>query len=284
MTALDRPGTGLRATWLRRLKTAGLWLGCFVVLFPFVWFTSIAVRPESQQFQPFPTSFTLDNFREMTERVPEMASYYLDSVIVTGLTVAGVVVLASLAGYALSRADFPGHRVVFGLLTLTLFIPPILAIAALYQELLFLDWLDTYQGLVLVYIAWYVSLGAFVMRTIFDGIPNEMIEAAVVDGANRWQVFRWVMFPLARGGAVVVALFTFIPAWGEFIFAFTFAGIDVQPMALGIKAFTVSASDPDFSFPVAAAAALVMFVPAFAIYIVFQRWFSRGLLEGGLKG
>ncbi len=284
MSRMATTGHRWKRSGALRTRTLALVLGCFAVLFPFVWFASIAFRPETQQFQPFPTSLTLDNFREMTQRVPEMASYYLDSVIVTGLTVIGVVVVAALSGYALSRSDFPGHKILFGLLTLTLFLPPVLAIAALYQELLLLGWLDTYQGLVLVYVAWFVSLGAFIMRTIFDGIPGEMIEAAVVDGANRWQIFRWVMFPLARGGAVVVALFTFIPAWGEFIFAFTFAGIDVQPMALGIKAFTVSASDPDFSFPVAAAAALVMFIPAFAIYIIFQRWFSRGLLEGGLKG
>ena len=259
-------------------------IGCIIVLFPFVWFASIAVRPIEQQFQPFPTSFTLDNFREMLDRVPQMASYYWDSIVVTGLTVVGVVIVSSLAGYALSRESFPGRRLLFAMLTLTIFMPPVLAIAALYQELFTLGWLDTYHGLIIVYIAWSVALGTFIMRAIFDGIPAELEDAARVDGANAWQIFRMVMFPLARGGALVVALFTFIPTWGEFLFAFTFAGIDVQPMSLGIKAFTVSPVDPDFSFPVAAAAALVMFIPAFLIYIVFQRWFSSGLLEGGLKG
>ena len=276
----------------RRFRPAGGATGAHVflvavitiVMLPFAWFVSVAFRPREELYQFLPQTFTLENFRDMVARVPELFYYYLDSFIVTGWTVAAVVVIGTLAGYAFARLKFVGKDAIFWLVVSTIFIPPIMTVASLYIELFALNLVDTHLGLILVYTGWHLGLATIIMRNVFASIPRELEEAAKVDGASAWTILWRIMFPLSSGGAVVVALFTFVPVWGEYVFAFTFAGDAVRPMSIGIKLFQPHASDPNYSFAAAAAAALVMFVPSIAIYIFMQRWFTKGLMEGALKG
>lgn len=255
-----------------------------LIMLPFAWFVSVAFRPKEELYQLFPASFTLENFYDMFQKVPELVDYYLDSIIITGFTVFAAVLIGTLAGYAFARLKFPGRDVIYWLVVSTIFIPPVMTVASLYIELFALNLVDTYLGLIAVYTAWHLGLSTVIMRNVFAAIPIELEEAAKVDGASAWVILWRIMFPLATGGAVVVALFTFVPVWGEYIFAFTFSGDAVRPMSIGIKLFQPHASDPNYSFAAAAAAALVMFVPSIAIYIFMQRWFTKGLMEGALKG
>lgn len=254
------------------------------LMFPFLWLASVAVRPREQLYQLFPTSFTFENFVGMVGRVPEMVSYYGDSIVITGSTVAAVVVFGSLAGYAFARLEFPGRDKIFWAVVFTMFIPPLMAVGSLYVELFNFGLIDTRLGLILVYTGWHLGLSTFIMRGVFSSIPFELEEAARVDGASYWAVFWRIMLPLSAGGAVVVALLTFVHVWGEYAFAFTLAGDQVRPMSVGIKLFEPFAADPDYTFNLAAAAALTMFVPSIAIYIALQKWFTKGLMEGALKG
>ena len=255
-----------------------------VVMLPFAWFVSVAFRPRDELYQFLPSSLTLANFYDMFERVPELASYYLDSFIITGWAVAATVLIGTLAGYAFARLEFRGKNAIYWTVVSTIFIPPIMTVASLYIELFALNLVDTHLGLIAVYTGWHLGLATLIMRNVFAAIPVELEEAAKMDGASAWTILWRIMFPLGTGGAVVVALFTFVPVWGEYVFAFTFAGDAVRPMSIGIKLFQPHASDPNYSFAVAAAAALVMFVPSIVIYVFMQRWFTKGLMEGALKG
>ncbi|OYN89889.1 carbohydrate ABC transporter permease [Parenemella sanctibonifatiensis] len=220
----------------------------------------------------------------MVQRVPGMVGYIIDSFIITGATVVIVTVTAAMGGFAFTRLRFPGRELIFWTIVATLFIPSTTAIAALYIQLFEMRLLDTQLGLILVYSAWHLAIGLLIMRGIYSTLPGELEEAARLDGASMWQVLWRIYFPLARGGAVIVALMTFVFAWGEYMFAFTFAGTDVVPMSLGIRFFEPGPSDPDYTFNTAVAAALIMFIPSIVIYLIFQRQFSKGVMEGALKG
>lgn len=258
--------------------------GVVLLLAPMVWFISIAFRPPEESYQLVPNSLTLANFPAMLDRVPAMGKYMLDSFLVTGGTVLVTCVAASMGGFAFARIRFPGREVIFWFIVATLFIPVTTAIAALYLQLFEMRLLDTHIGLILVYSAWQLAMGLLIMRGVFGAIPKDLEESARLDGASMWQVLWRIYAPLARGGIIIVALITFVYSWGEYLIAFTFAGTDVVPMSLAIQFFEPAPSDPNYNFNVAVAAALVMFVPSILIYLIFQRQFSRGIMEGALKG
>ncbi|WP_129663929.1 carbohydrate ABC transporter permease [Phytoactinopolyspora endophytica] len=255
-----------------------------VLLTPFAWFVSVAFRPKDELYQLLPSSLTLSNFPAMIDRVPDMVSYYADSIIITFGAVAIIAVGSALAGFAFARMSFPGRDVLLWLIVGTIFIPHPTVVAALWVQLFELNLLDTRLGLTLVYAAWGFAIGTFIMRNVFKQIPIELEQSARVDGASSWQILWRIYTPLAMGGVIVVSMLSFVHIWGEYLFAFTFAGGDVIPMSLGIQFFQPSGSDPTYTFNVAAAAGLVMFIPSLVIYIGFQRWFSRGAMEGALKG
>jgi len=253
-------------------------------MLPFIWLVSVALRPNSELYQLWPSTVTFKNFCEMAGRVPQMVSYYEDSIFISFGSVAAVAIISALSGYAFARLDFPGRDAIFWAVVFTTFIPPATAIASLYIELFDLKLLDTRLGLILVYTSWHLGVGSFIMRSAFAAIPRDLEDAARIDGASSFRILRTIMIPLSAGGMVVVSLLTFVYVWGEYLFASSFAGGAVRPMAIGIKLFQPSGDDPRYSFNVAAAAGLLMFIPSIVIYVGFQKWFTRGLMEGAVKG
>lgn len=282
----DRPDSGVRKrSGIRQpFEHVLLLLLAVLLLAPFLWFVSVAFRPEQDLYQLLPSRLTLENFPAMLDRVPAMASYYADSFVITGVSIAIIVIASTMGGYAFARLPFRGRDKVFWIVVSTIFVPHATAVATLYLELVDFQLLDTRLGLILVYAAWQVAIGTLIMRSVFAQIPDELEQAARIDGASTWQILWRIYVPLAKGGVIVVCLISFVYIWGEYLFAFTFAGDEVIPMSLGIRFFQPTASDPTYTFNVAAAAGLVMFIPSLVIYLVFQKWFSRGVLEGALKG
>lgn len=257
-------------------------------LAPFLWLLGIAFRPESETYTTpmplLPRTLTLENFAYAFRRVPELATIYRNSLVVTGVTVASVIIVTSLAGYAFARLRFPGRDLIFWSVLITMFMPRVMTIPALYQLLKTFGLLDTWAGLFLPYTAYWLPLNVFIMRSAFEAIPKDLEDAATIDGCSNWRAFWQVMLPLAASSAVTVGIFTFVPVWGEYIFAFTFTDtLKAMTLGPGIKLLQPGPATGEWTFPVAACAALLAFTPAILIYVGFQRWFSKGLLEGALK-
>lgn len=290
MTTQTQPRTGTASIRRPRrrprqvIEHTLLIIGVIILVAPMVWFVSIAFRPPEESYQLVPESLTLANFPAMLDRVPAMGKYMLDSFLITGGTVLVTCTATAMGGFAFARIKFPGREIIFWMIVATLFIPITTAIAALYLQLFEMGLLDTRIGLILVYSAWQLAMGLLIMRGIFGAIPKDLEESARIDGASMWQVLWRIYAPLGRGGIVIVALITFVYSWGEYLIAFTFVGTDVVPMSLAIQFFEPAPSDPTYNFNVAVAAALVMFVPSIVIYLIFQRQFSKGIMEGALKG
>jgi len=198
--------------------------------------------------------------------------------------VGSIVIISALAGYAFARVQFPGRNLIFWAVIATIFFPYTISLPALYDILFRLHLTDSLIGLILPYTAIWLRLGTLIMRQVFLSVPKELDDAAIIDGCSRLGAFWRVLLPITSSGWVVVAIFAFVPMWGEFILAFTVTSTPKSmPISIGMKMLEPNPAFAEWTFPVAAAAALMIFIPSLLIFIVFQKWFTKGITAGALK-
>jgi ABC-type glycerol-3-phosphate transport system permease component len=265
--------------------------GAFASLAPFLWLMGVAFRPLEEAYvvpmNLIPRHLTMDNLVLVFERFGRSASLFMlyrNSIIIAVSTVTLVVICTTLSGFAFSRLKFPGRNLFFWIVTIGMWMPISTALPALYQMISSINLIDTLPGLILPYTGWQLALGNFIMRSAFSAIPKDLEDAATIDGAGTFRLFRDIMFPLVASSVVTVAIFTFVPVWGEYLLAFTFTSrVDAMPISIGIRLLNPGAATGEWTFPVAATAALISFLPPMLIYFGLQKWFTKGLMEGALK-
>jgi raffinose/stachyose/melibiose transport system permease protein len=228
------------------------------------------------RFQNIADAWTLGEFQK----------YFLNTVYITVPTVIGVVALSTIGGYAFAMLDFPGRNVIFYLFTLGLMIPFFSIMVPLYYELRSLGLLGNLSAVILPGIAGAAEaglpIGIFLMRSFFQDLPKDLANAARVDGASEWRVFRSVMLPLALPGALVLAVLAFLRAWNTFILPLIYLpGEENSTLATGLYQFTSGRTQET---ELAAAGALIMSVPVVVLFLIFQKNFVRGLTSGAVKG
>jgi len=216
----------------------------------------------------------------------EFQKYFLNTIYITVPTVIGVVVLSTMGGYAFAMLDFPGKNVIFYLFTLGLMIPFFSIMVPLYYELRSFGLLGNLSAVILPGIAGAAEaglpIGIFLMRSFFQDLPKDLANAARVDGASEWRVFRSVMLPLALPGALVLAVLAFLRAWNTFILPLIYLpGEENSTLATGLYQFTSGRTQET---ELAAAGALIMSVPVVVLFLIFQKNFVRGLTSGAVKG
>lgn len=260
------------------------------VLYPVLWVVKLALTP-SQSFSvspnPFPEAISLANLATVVSTTSSDGSLLfvrqlVNSLVVAGATAAVGVALACTAGYALSRWEFPGkNRLLAGFL-LTQMFPGVVMAVPLYLLLDTLHLLDTLTGLVLVYATTSVPFATWNLKGYFDTVPRELEEAAMLDGATRWQTFTRVILPLARPALAVTALFSFMTAWNEFILAATLIGDErayTLPVVLNGYVGEFGAEWGNF-----AAGAILVSIPVVALFFFLQKQLVEGLTVGSVKG
>lgn len=257
-------------------------------MFLFFWLVCTSIRPVKETYSIpitiLPRSLTIANFKEVLFELPLITKYYLNGLIITFTTVGSILFISALAGYAFARLRFPGRDIIFWVIIATMFFPYDISLPALYQLLYSFHLTDTLIGLILPYTAIWVRLGTLIMRQVFLSIPRDIEDAAIIDGCSKIGVFWRILLPLASSGWVVVGIFTFVPIWGEFILAYTVTSTPKSmPISIGMKMLKPSPSFGDWTFPVATSAALLIFIPSLVIFIIFQKWFTKGLMSGALK-
>jgi ABC-type glycerol-3-phosphate transport system permease component len=260
----------------------------FVAMFLLFWLISIAVRPVEETYKVaaslLPKKLTINNFHQVLFELPQMAIYYRNSLIITFIAVGSIVIISALAGYAFARVKFPGRNLIFWAVIATIFFPYTISLPALYDILYRLHLTDSLIGLILPYTAIWLRLGTLIMRQVFLSVPKELDDAATIDGCSRLGAFWRVLLPITSSGWVVVAIFAFVPMWGAFMLAFTVTSTPrSMPISIGMKMLEPNPAFAEWTFPVAAAAALMIFIPSLIIFIVFQKWFTRGITAGALK-
>ncbi len=261
------------------------------VVFPMIWVAYSSLKADEAIFRetfalPAAGDLRWDNYARAW-REARFGDYFLNSVVVTAVSVTLIVYLGALAAYALARFRVSGGPAVFWLFLAGLMIPAQLAMVPLFFELRALGLLNSRLGLILVYTANGLPFAIFVLAGFFRSLPRTLYEAAIIDGCGEFAAFRRVMLPLARPGLVTVAIFQFIGVWKEYFFAFMLIGGDVDGAArtlpLGLANLAITAqyrSDYGMLF-----AGLVMVtVPILAVYVVLQKHLVKGVTAGALKG
>jgi ABC-type glycerol-3-phosphate transport system permease component len=230
---------------------------------------------------PFiPKQFTLAAYPQAWQQV-DLGRHYLNSIIITGCTVAGTLLLSTMAGYAFAKLSFPLKNVLYFVLLSTLMMPATALIIPLYLQLKGFGLLDQQVGLVLLYIGGAAPFAMFLMRAFFETLPSELMQAARVDGAGEFALFWRVMLPLARPGIATVVIFQFLATWNEFLYANTIiqttGKLPLQPVLFSL------AGQYSTNWPVLTAALTMSILPIIIVYVRMQRQFIAGLTVGAVK-
>lgn len=281
--AARRPrGRGERSLGASLALHATLLAASAIAVFPVLWIVFISLGPSTSWQQPGEVvhHLGLTNYRFVLLH-SQFPRWFLNSVIVAAATTVLGVLVASSAGYAVSRMRFPGHRQLMWTFLITQMFPVAVLIVPLYNLMVQLNLLDSYLGLVLVYCTISVPFCAWMLKGYFDTIPREIDEAGRVDGLTPFGTFWRLVLPLARPGLAVTAFFSFLTAWGEFAYSNQFMRGNHTTLAVGIRTF---ASDQRADWGSMTAASVVIAIPAAIVFLLVQKHLVTGLTAGGTKG
>jgi len=266
------------------LRLAPLIIAAIVIVAPVAWTATTSLRTPAESFtlppQWFPARPDWSNYQAAFKTIP-FAHYVLNSAIVCVSIVAGQIVTAGLAGYAFGRIRFPGRNVLFWLIIATMMIPLQATIIPIFVLISRLGLNDTLAALILP--AWVTPFGIFLMRQYFMTLSNEYEEAAVIDGANQWQVFWRVYLPMAVPGLAILAILAFNFHWNEFFRPLIFL-TSSQNFTLPLGLFTLFGYMGTGSVSVVLAGVVLAVVIVLIVYLLGQRYLIEGLTMGGVKG
>jgi multiple sugar transport system permease protein len=256
---------------------------------PFFWtvMSSLKTPAEITTYPPvfIPADFMFQNYARAWTKVPFL-TFYVNSIIVTGLAVTGQVLSASLVAYGFARFQFPLRNTLFMLVLATLIVPWEVTIVPSFLLYKWLGWLDTLKPLIVP--SWFGGspLYIFLLRQFFMSIPRDLDEAAEMDGANSFRVLWQILVPLCAPALTTVAIFSFLQHWNEFIQPLIFLNSEQNyTVSLGLRLFQTSPADPgEPKEHLLMAAAVIASIPCILLFFAAQRFFVRGIVMSGIKG
>jgi ABC-type glycerol-3-phosphate transport system permease component len=256
-----------------------------IALFPFAWMALSSVKPLAELYTVPPTwipqNFSLENYRTvlLESNIPR---YFINSLVISFGATAISLVLASLAAYGFARFRFRGRNALQASILVSQLLPTATIIVPLYILLSRLGLVNTYLGLILVYLIHTLPLCIWLLINYFRAIPYEIEEAARVDGASRLTILVRIVLPLSTPGLIATVVYCFVNTWNEFIFALVFAtDSTVKTLPIGLAEFT---SEFDTDWGAVMAASMIMTLPVLALFFMIQRYFVGGLTAGASKG
>ena len=228
-----------------------------------------------------PQTWTLENFKEAWT-VGRFSQFFKNSVFVTTVVVIVSVFLSILSGYAFGQLPLPGKKLLFPLMLIGYMVPFEAVIIPLYHWMGALGLRNTYWALILPQIGLSVSFGTLWMSSFFENAPQELVDAATIDGATRWQTLWGILFPLSRPATTTLIVLIFMWTWNEFLLALVMVQSEsMRTLPVGLAFFQGRFSS---NISLMAAGAIIVALPTILIYILFQRFFIRGMLGGAIKG
>ncbi len=250
-------------------------------IFPFWWTLVTALSTEGNIFA-FPPTFwpkepSLENFVEVFRVIP-IWSFLKNSILITVLTVVWKLVLCSMAAYPLARLQFKGRKLVFGLIVATMVLPSEVNFLVNFITVTELGLVDTYSGVILPNVVNAVAI--LLLKQAFEEVPQDLIDAARVDGASEWTIFTKIMLPLVAPWLATVGILTAVEAWNEYIWpSIVMSKPDEFPLSVGVLYLRGTFGS---STRVIAAGTIITIVPTLAAFLFTQRYFMRGM-DGAVK-
>ncbi len=257
------------------------------MLYPLLWMLASSFKPESEIFgnaSLFPSSFSLDAYRRGWGGLQvSFGRFFLNSLIVSVLSVIGNVLSCSLAAYAVARLDFRGRNFWYALMLGTLMLPYHVTLIPQYILFLNLDWVDTFRPLVVPRFLAVDAFFIFLLVQFFRTIPRELDDAAKIDGCGPFRIYWRIILPLSLPALATAAIFTFIFTWDDFFGPLVYLN-DIQSytVQLGLRSFVDSSGKSDWG--ALFAMSVLTLLPVFAFFVFFQRLLIQGISTTGLKG
>jgi multiple sugar transport system permease protein len=263
-------------------------LGIFAML-PMVWMllTSVKTQFGALQYPPewIPSNVTFEQYERLlspgNEVGQEFLHYLLNSVMVSLATTILGVAIAVPAAYAFSRFRFPGRKLLFYAVLVRNMFPAVVFLMPLFIMMKWMGLVNTAGSLILTYLTFGLPLSIWLLKGFYDNIPVQLEQAARIDGATRFQAFFYVVMPLSSPGIIATAIYSFVLAWNEYVYALTFIN-DKSKLTLPVgleRFFTEYATN----WPGLMAASFIMSVPVVVLFLVLQKYFVRALTEGAVK-
>ena len=268
----------------RAISHLALILGAILFFFPFAWLVSTSFKPDSQIFLFPPTLFPNPVMWENYTRVFQFVPFFRlagNTIFITGLNILGTLTSCSLVAYAFSRLRWPGRDLLFVVMLSTMMLPAQVTMIPVYLLFAKLGWIDTFYPLWVP--SWFGSaFSIFLLRQFFLTIPRELEEAALVDGAGYFRIYRTIMLPLVKPALATVAIFTFMAQWNDFLHPLIYLNsLDHMTLAIGLRLLQTTHGS---EWGLLMAASTMMTIPVMLVFFFTQRYFIQGITLTGLKG
>ena len=257
-----------------------------LIIIPLIWVFLASFKNTAEIFSSpwtMPAHIRWENWSRAWTKA-HVGRYVLNSVLVVTLATAGTMLLSSMAAYVLARYRFRGNRFIYFLFVAGIAFPPFLAVVPLFFQVKQLGLLNSYTGLIIVYIAYSLPFTIFFLTSFFRTLPNTVAEAATIDGASHTRLFFSVMLPMAKPGLISLTIFNLIGQWGQYLLPLVLmAGAkDKWVLTQGIQDISVAAGyEADWSGLFAALT--ISILPMIVMYVIFQRQIQAGLTAGAVK-
>jgi multiple sugar transport system permease protein len=267
------------------LKYGALILLSIWMLLPFYWMISASLMTSKEIIQmPPPLVPELPqwhNYVRVTE-VVDLGRSYLNSLLVTGLTVLGILFTSSLAGFAFAKYQFPGRNVLFSMILATMMIPFFVILIPVFYVVKQFGWTNNYAGLIMPGLV--SAYGIFMMRQFILTLPDELLDAARIDGANEFRIYWQIILPLTGPALATLGVFNMISVWNSFLWPLLIAqspDLYTVPLALNnLRTFGMEAQVLNLQM----AGTVASVIPTLIVFVFLQRYFTQGIALTGLKG
>ncbi len=292
MTAIQTPvaarsapaGAGGHRRSSRWWIYVGLTFGILLMVGPFLWMLLGSLKPQAEFLVNPPTFLpknpTTDNFGRLFDQLDFPRFFFNSSLIAIAVTL-GNVLFCPMLGYALAKLQWRGKRLIMGLVLATLMVPAGITLIPNFVLMSNLGLVNTYPGLILPFLVG--PFGVFLTRQFMYGIPDELLEAARIDGANEWRIFWQIVLPITAPILATLGILTFLGSWNSFLYPLVMAQEpDMYTLPVALATFATGQYQADHGMLMAGS--LVLVLPVLIIFILFQRWITEGIATTGLKG
>ncbi|MFD4834728.1 carbohydrate ABC transporter permease [Streptomyces uncialis] len=283
MTAPSPRGANAAPYQGQRWVYGVLAVGLAVVVAPFAWMIVSSFKNAQEIYASppswLPASPTTANYSALLDKL-DIGRFFFNSVFVALATTLGNLLFCSMLGYALAKIEYPGKKIVFGLVMSKLMIPGMALLVPTFVVVAQLGLVDTYAGIILPGLA--APMGVFLMRQFILGLPDDLIDAGRVDGAGEFRIFFRIILPLCRPALATLGILSFLASWNSFLWPLVVAqSEDKYTLPVGVALFALDHQNQDYGLLLAGSTMLVL--PIIAVFVYFQRHFVQGIATTGLK-
>ena len=273
----------MKQKWASIILNSVLFIVGVTTVFPFVWMVLSSFKNNSEIFSLqqtlWPNDFTFKNYVGMQANF-NFLRFFANSLFIAIVTTVIIVYTSTICGFVLSKYEFRGRKLLFGFIMSTMMIPWAVTLIPKYTMIESFGWIDSYIALIVPGI--FSGFGIFMMKQQIEGIPNEVLEAARIDGANEFYIFHRIVFPMCKNGIASIAIFQFLWAWEDYLWPYLVISDEKkQLLSVGLKMFSGRYST---DYGALFAATVISIIPVLIVYIIFQKQFIAGIASSAVKG